>query len=550
MSFISFSSILTVIFTVAWAIRFIERVLFHVYQWQLKEYRWDRYRAYLNTRQGIWQVLSPWYWLGVLFPYYVYFWGAWDDRLILLLACMQAYVGISGFFTLYTITTKGLRRPDFTPRAVLVTTLSSLIALPTVVWPFSYFEGIFTYVPFFITTIFTPIGSLIVIPIVVTLFVFLTSFPANYFKRRLIQKAKTKIASLPNLKVIGITGSYGKSSTKEFLATILSTKYKVLKTPKNQNSEIGVAQTVLRDLNPEHEIFVVEMGAYCKGEIKAICDIVHPTIGVLTAINEQHLSLFGSLGTIQETKYELIESLPENGVAIFNADNRNTRELAEKTIKITKLYSMERPADFTGTAITAQPEKLSFSVHTEKEKQHFVLPLLGSFHVSNLLAAITVAQTLGMTLLEIAEAMKNMKAPEHMMVPYHHASGALLIDDTYSANPDGVLGALRHLKIIPRTYKVLVMMPMIELGREAKEAHRRIGRLMGEVCDLVIMTQKNFGRTLKKTSGLPHQKFVFCSSPKAILNALAPYLNANSVILFENRIPSAVVKKLCKKIPE
>lgn len=392
---------------------------------------------------------------------------------------------------------------------------------------------------------FLELPALLAAPLIVALSIFLTSFPATYFKRRTIEKAKAKIGSLPNLKVIGITGSYGKSSTKEFLAAILSTKYKVCKTPKNNNSEIGVAKTVIANLKSTDEVFVVEMGAYRRGEIKAICDIVKPTIGVLTAVSEQHLSLFGSLGTIQETKYELIEALPENGIAVFNGDNRITRELAERTLKITKVYSTERPADVTATAITVQPEKLSFSVQTAKEKQHFSLSLLGGFHVSNLLAAITVAQTFGMTLTEIAEALKNITASEHTMAPYHHSSGVLIIDDTYSANPDGVLGALKHLKTIPRTYKVLVMMPMIELGSAANDAHRRVGEAMGQSCDLVIMTQKNFGRTLQKTSQLSHQKFIFLSSPKAILDALTPYLNTNSVILLENRIPASVVASLC-----
>ncbi|MDO8581915.1 MAG: UDP-N-acetylmuramoyl-tripeptide--D-alanyl-D-alanine ligase [bacterium] len=541
-------SILSTIFFIAWFVRFVERVLFHVYEWQLKEYRWDRYRAYLNTRQGVWQVLNPWYWLGPLYFYWLYFFGDWSDitmnGAMIVVASSEAYVIISGIFVLYTIATKGLRRPDLTGRAVLVTALSLLIGLPIVITQFSYFEGIITYLPFFITTIFTPIGSLIVAPIFVALLVFLSSFPANYFKRRTIEKAKAKMASLPNLKVIGITGSYGKSSTKEFLATILSAKYKVCKTPANRNSEIGVAQTVLREIKSEHEVFIVEMGAYRKGEIKAICDIVHPTIGVLTAVSAQHLALFGSFEETKKAKYELIEALPENGIAIFNVDNRATRELAEQTLKPKKLYSIERPANIFATAITVQPEKLSFSLVIGEAKQHIVVPLLGAQAVSSLLAAITVAHALGMTLEEIANATKEITPLDHTLKPYHHTSGALIIDDAYSANPDGVLAALNHLKLIPRKYKVLVMMPMIELGSAGKDAHRKVGERIGEVCDLTIFTQKNFFGITRKASKLPDQKFIFLSSPKAILNALTPYLNENSVILLENRISNTVLKSL------
>lgn len=541
------STILSMIFFLAWLVRFVERVLFHAYQWQLKEYRWDRYRAYLNTRQGVWQVLNPWYWLGVLYPYCLYFFIDWSD-VVIFSYLLIAYIIISGILSLYTITKKGLRRPDFTGRAVLVTTLSLFIGLPIVVSQFSYFEGIITYLPFLITTIFTPIGSLIVAPIVVALFIFLSSFPVNYFKRHTIAKAKAKMATLPNLKVIGITGSYGKSSTKEFVATILSTKYKVCKTPANLNSEIGVAQTVLRDLKPEHEIFIVEMGAYRKEEIKAICDIVHPTIAVLTAVSEQHLSLFGSLEETKKAKYELIEALPENGIAIFNADNRATRELAEQTLKSKKLYSIERPADIFATVITVQPEKLSFSLTVGDKKQHVVVSLLGAQAVSNLLAAIAVAESLGMALEEIAEAIKKIMPLDHTLKPYHHKSGALIIDDSYSANPDGVLAALNHLKLIPRKYKVLVMMPMIELGDAGKDAHRKVGERIGEVCDLAIFTQKNFSGAIRKASKLSNEKIVVLSRPQSILSAIAPYLNENSVILFENRIPTLITKTLISKI--
>lgn len=579
-------SIFSILFLLAWLIRFVERVLFHVYKWQLKEYRWDRYRDYLNSRQGVWQLLNPWYWLGILFVYYIIFWGDWSDRTMLVLGLMQTYITFSGLFSLYVIKTKGLLRPALTGRAILIATFSLAIGLPILMTEFFYFEGIITYLPSIISIIFTPIGSLFIAPLFVALLVFLTSFPANYFKRRTIEKAKAKmelycrtstasqkhgksehpapdgqehitsmnehlgavVATLPNLKVIGITGSFGKSSTKEFLATILAAKYKICKTPANQNTEIGVAKTVIYNLKSDDEIFVVEMGAYRKGEIKAICDIVKPTIGVVTAVNAQHLALFGSLETIQQTKYELIESLPEHGLAVFNLDNTATRAMAERTLKPMKTYSVERPSDVRASAITVQPEKLSFSVSAGDEKQHIVASLLGAYHVSNLLAAITVAHALGMSLAEIAEAIKTIAPSDHTMKPFAHTSGALVIDDSYSANPDGVLAALDHLKLIPRKYKVLVMMPMIELGRAGKDAHRRVGERIGEVCDIAIITQKNYFSTLQSAAlqkGMRKEQIIYLAEPQAILHALQPYLNENSVILLENRIPQKVVSELC-----
>ncbi|GAI48689.1 unnamed protein product, partial [marine sediment metagenome] len=134
-----------------------------------------------------------------------------------------------------------------------------------------------------------------------------------------------------NLLVVGITGSYGKTSTKEFLATVLSKRFNVLKTKEHQNSEIGISRCILNELKPEHKVFIVEMGAYGKGGIKLLCDIAKPKIGILTGMNEQHLALFGSQENIIKTKYELIENLPSDGMAIFNGNNKYCSELYGKT---------------------------------------------------------------------------------------------------------------------------------------------------------------------------------------------------------------------------
>ena len=146
--------------------------------------------------------------------------------------------------------------------------------------------------------------TIILIPLLILSF----QIPSALWRKNLINKAKQKRLKFKNLLVIGITGSYGKTSTKEFLATILSEKYKVLKTKEHQNSEVGVSQCILNDLKPEHEIFVCEMAAYNRGGIKLLCDIVKPKIGILTGINEQHMATFGSQENIIKTKYELIES--------------------------------------------------------------------------------------------------------------------------------------------------------------------------------------------------------------------------------------------------
>ena len=169
--------------------------------------------------------------------------------------------------------------------------------------------------------------TIIFIPLIFLSF----QIPSAIWRKILINKAEEKRLKFKNLLVIGITGSFGKTSTKEFLATILSEKFKVLKTREHQNSEVGMSQCILHELKQEHEIFVCEMGAYNKGGIKLLCDIAKPKIGILTGINEQHMATFGSQENIIKTKYELIESLPEDGIAFFNARNKYCLELYQKT---------------------------------------------------------------------------------------------------------------------------------------------------------------------------------------------------------------------------
>lgn len=526
-----------------WFIRLVELVLSHTYTWQLKEYRWDRYREFLRSRQGLWTLFHPWYWCGLALILFLLFGANYVYAVRFpFFYLLPLYIIVSGITTVVHVWQRKIRRPTGTGRSVGII-IASLCILAVPLY-FGTLIDVSTFIPY------THIISLLATPMIVAFLVFLSSFPARYFKRRTIKKATEKIASFQNLTVIGITGSYGKSSTKEFLATILSTKYKVLKTPKNKNSDIGVAQTILNELTSEHQMFVVEMGAYTTGEIGGICDIVHPRIGILTAINEQHQSLFGSLDETKRAKYELIESLPKNGVAIFNVDNAHVRDLSEHTQKQKKTYAIERPADMRAEAIVVQQDKLSFSAVTADRKQHMRVNLLGAHNVSNLLAAITAASEVGMTLSEIALAAEQIKPIPNTMEPFVHESGALIVNDSYSANPEGVIAALEYLQKVPRKNKVLVMMPLIELGRSAAAAHERIGKAVGEICDIVILTKRDFYSTLSAGStrgGLSTDRLIIAENASSILAALQPYLNNETVILLENRVPDAVVSALCKK---
>ncbi|MFH1036573.1 MAG: Mur ligase family protein [Patescibacteria group bacterium] len=361
-------------------------------------------------------------------------------------------------------------------------------------------------------------------PVFSSLWVLFLQIPTVILRGRILRKATRKRARFKNLLVIGITGSYGKTSTKEFLYSILSSKFNVLKTEAHQNSEVGISQCLLNNLDPEHEIFIVEMGAYNRGGIKLLCDITKPKWGILTGINEQHMATFGSQGNIVKAKYELIENLPENGVAFFNAKNKYCVELYEKTQGVKKiLYGQE--ATFFGQ--------------------------------ENILGAMAIAKEAGMTDEEIKQAVDKINNKMPGIKIKDGIKGLNIIDATYSANPDGVIANLEYLgkfsgspSIKLRIKKIIVMPCLIELGKASKEVHSRIGKKIAEVCDLAIITTgdrfKEIREGVASVEVLASQRteIILMENPKKIFDKLMSFCKEGDTILLESRVPKSVIGQL------
>ena len=362
--------------------------------------------------------------------------------------------------------------------------------------------------------------TIIFIPLIFLSF----QIPSAIWRKILINKAEEKRLKFKNLLVIGITGSFGKTSTKEFLAAILSEKFsenKILKTKENQNSEVGISQCVLNNLKPEHEIFVCEMAAYNRGGIKLLCDIAKPKIGILTGINEQHIATFGSQENIIKTKYELIESLPRSQpqvvlrglpidtMAFFNARNKYCLELYQKT-----------------------PHQNKFGTGQAKIRKFLYGENATFFGEENILGAIAVAKELGMQEEEISKAVERIENKFSGIQIKKGINGLNIIDATYSANPDGVIAHLEYLKSFSGR-RVIVMPCLIELGKVSKEIHRRIGKKIAEVCDLAIITTKDYFKEIKQEA--PNALLI--KNPKEIIVKAE---KAN-IILLEGRVP----KELC-----
>ena len=360
----------------------------------------------------------------------------------------------------------------------------------------------------------------------------------------LLREARRRLRA-SDARVIGITGSYGKTSTKEFVSTLLAARYRVLKTPESYNTALGIARVLLRDLRSDHDYVVVELGAYKPGEIHRLCQLVRPRIGVLTAIGPQHLERFGSLERIAAAKYELIESLPADGVAVFNADDPGCQALAARTAGQVIRYSVQEPpgpeVNLAAGQVEHSQRSASFTIQDDDgATQPVTVALLGLTNVSNVLAAAAVARLCGLSLTEIASAARDIEPVPHRLQPIDGAGGVLVIDDAYNSNPVGAAAALDVLAVVPGRRKVLVTPGMVELGERHAVEHETLGRRAAAVCDTVVLVGP--ARTAPILAGLraaafPVEHVVVVASLAEATARLATLLGPGDVVLFENDLP-------------
>lgn len=537
-----------------WFFRTIKIALFYLYLWQLKEYHIGRFLEHFRTEKGKKLIFNKitLLKLGLLFAFS--FFIITEKQFIregflnfFFLGILISIYIVESVFIFKNFVQKKLKLPIWTKKTIFLASEILLIEIIILFVFLRYLTDIFHFA--FWLLIFDIIAPKIFSFIILSLQPF-----AFLLKNRIIKKAKIKRLKYKDLIVIGITGSYGKTSTKEFLATILSEKFNVLKTQKHQNSEIGIAQCVLNDLKPKHQVFVVEMGAYGIGTIKLDCDIVRPKIGILTGINEQHLALFGSQGNIIKAKYELIENLPQDSVAIFNGDNKYCLELYKLTKISKKLYNINKlspetmlKSDIWTENVKIEKKFISFKIKNQRgETAYFTINLLGSQNISNILAAIITAQELGMRLEEISEACLKIRPEQGAIKLIEGKDKINILDTSYSANPEGVIADLDYLKIYSGK-KIIVMPCLIELGRASKEVHKRIGQKIAEVCDLAIITTQDRFEDIREEAvekGMTKENIIFSEVLNDIINSIKFFSVPGDTVLIEGRVPKELIEML------
>ncbi len=536
-----------------WAIRTIKFVLFWVYLWQLKNYHVGRFVDHFRTHQGK-KIFFNTLYLVKLFLLFLLFINP-----VFLYIVLFTYVAENSIFFLQ-IYKKNVRLPKFTLKAILLTTILCAGVLVFGVGTYYYLLSV--------KAVFYLLVFDILLPVFVSVIVLLAQPFFVMARTRILKKAKEKMKKFPRLKVIGITGSYGKTSTKEFLTTILSSKFNVLSTPDHKNSEIGIAQTILQNLTGKHEIFIVEMGAYNKGGIDLLCDMVRPNIGLVTGVNQQHLATFGSLENLlsAEGGRELANRLSQHGVMILNGDNAHCLDLYKNimgkktggTGKSALLYAVKKDkleSDIWNEDLEIKKHSISFIVAVREiwlgqvisrkaEMAHFNVNVVGGHNIQNMLGAILAAKELGMSLEQISLACKNIK-PEQAGITLKKAKyGISIIDSSYSSNPDGVTADLDYLHIFEGR-RVVVMPCLIELGKKSKEVHYQIGKKIAEICDLAIITTRDQFEQIKKgamENGMSEEGIILCDSPSEIWGHVTTFCKAGDAVLLEGRVPGELIR--------
>lgn len=288
--------------------------------------------------------------------------------------------------------------------------------------------------------------------------------------------AQKKLAARPDIIKIGITGSYGKTSVKFILGTILQEKYQTLITPSSFNTPMGVTKIIRERLTPATQVFVAEMGARHVGDIKELCRLVHPRYGVLTSVGPQHLDTFHTLERIKNTKYELMDAVPADGCCFFPDDGAICRELYDRTEKEKRLcclhYSPD--ADVWATDVTVSPMGSRFVLHTSAEEIACETRLLGEHNIQNILLAATVALHLGLTMRQVARGISKLQPVEHrlQLIP---SPGITIIDDAFNSNPKGAEAAVKVLGAF-QARRIIITPGMVELGGQEAAFNREFGR--------------------------------------------------------------------------
>ncbi len=376
-------------------------------------------------------------------------------------------------------------------------------------------------------------------PWLTVLFIWALLYPAErLITRHYLKDAKRILASFKDrLTVIGITGSYGKTSTKNILCTMLSERFVTFTTPKNYNTPMGVVRAVREHLPGYAQVFICEMGAKKKGDIKELCDLVHPTLGLITSVGPQHLDTFGNQRAVTDTKFELYDAVKQNGGQVFaNTDN----ELIQaRSLSCDLIGYAGGGSRFYADDIEFLPRGQKFVLHLGDEAVSCHTKLLARHDVVNIVGAAALSYSMGVSAKQIQTAVSKLQPVEHRLELKRYIGGSTLIDDAYNANPQGSLEACRVIGRFEAKRRIIVTPGLVELGAMEFDCNVALGKEAADNCDTLILVGKSRSIPLKKGAMEADFKgtLTVVDSFKEAMEVFAPLCTPDTVLLFENDLP-------------
>ena len=371
-------------------------------------------------------------------------------------------------------------------------------------------------------------------------------------RRRYLNQAAATLDKI-RPKIIGITGSYGKTTTKSFLRDIMSLRYQIYATPKSYNTLMGISLAINRDLADDYrsEYFISEMGAYVEGEIARICQLTPPDIAIVTEIGPQHLERFGSLENIKRAKYELVSNLPADGVAAFNWDNPYIREMAaeaypETRLTVSRAVSLDQARaqgiTWIATDVSESLSGLTFCARhvPSGEQARITTGIVGEHNVTNLLLCIAVACHEGIPLRDIAVRIRGLQPAESRLVTETSSAGVTIINDAYSANPQGVASALKVLRMHDSGKRLLITPGMVELGELQEGENHKLGMLAAQSATDIILIGRNQTQSIYeglRSSDFDQSRVQVLDTLDEAVSWYQQNLRAGDTVLFLNDLP-------------
>lgn len=484
--------------------------------WQVKEWRWDRLREHVLRERTLMPLLG-----GRLRPGIVALYAAAvlalqpDDRWLL------AALGLLAVLSVAQIVLRRQRMPVWTTKARILLggtlVLDAMLAVALSLLPAG---------PFFLPLLAIAQAACFACA-------WAAFLPVDrLMKRRILTAAKALREAHPELTVIGITGSVGKTTTKELLAHVLRDRQPLF-TPAHVNSDVGVAQWILKHLPadplPARTPLIVEMGAYRIGEIAALCAFVQPSLGIVTFIGNQHLALFGSPEALLEAKGELLRALPADGRAFLNGDCERCRGMTRFCACPVTVVGTGGSADLEAYDIEETPTGIRFSVGGLP----FALPLHGTHNIANALLVVAASEFLGLERGEIARRVATFRPP-HRTFEMRTERGVTILDDTHNASAESFKAAIAWAKTQPFERKILLTSGIIELGEEHERTHRELGGLAADVFDDVLFLDDRTAPFFAEGYGKPLSPLSKAPSP----------VPAGSLLVCIGRMAPSVIKRL------